>query len=142
MGEDTDYIEEALGLLGLKPPSDKDFDEHAFMASFLAWEAETDDTIDFKRAYVDMAGGDVLCGPGAQPNHLLGICLEKTAAPSYPSTKQATTGLPKSGRIGGIEIRLSARQVDRCLKILVSRKLIIMDNFRFNGLKTLHVRID
>lgn len=107
--------------------------------TFLEWEGATRDTIDFKVAYVDMAG-DVMAG----------LLLSQIVYWYLPNRKGQSKLRVQKGEHFWIvrsrdawwdEIRLTARQVDRALQILKGKGLIETVCHRFAGTPTTHVRI-
>jgi len=106
---------------------------------FLQWETTTRDTIDFKKAYVDMAA-DLIAGL------LLSQIIywhlpDKEGQPKLRVYKSGYWWIAKQRDDWWNEIRITPKQFDRACKILIDKGLIVKNNFRFNGLKTMHVRI-
>ena len=110
-------------------------------SEFLAWERASRDTIDFKVAYVDMAGGDVIAGlllsqivfwhlPGKQDGSKLRV------------ERDGHKWLVKTRKEWYDEIRLSPAQVDRALIWLKSLGIIQTARHRFDGAPTTHIRLD
>lgn len=108
--------------------------------NFLNWEAASKDTIDFKKAYVDMAG-DLIAG----------LLLSQIVFWNLPGkdgktklrvNKKGYLWLVKKHTDWWNEIRLTNRQVPRALKILEERNLIITWRTNFDGAPTTHIRID
>lgn len=108
-------------------------------SEFLTWERTTNDTIDFKKIYADMA-----------EDTLAGLVLSQLVYWHMPS-KQGTSKMRvnKQGKqwvaVRRYEwwesTRLEPRQVDRVLKILLGKGLIEKATWLFDGLRTLHIRI-
>jgi hypothetical protein len=107
--------------------------------TFLRWEEKSRDTIDFKKAYVDMAG-DVIAGlllsqivywylPGAAGQTKLRV------------EKDGKRWLVKSREEWWEECRLTPREVDRARKVLEGNGLIQVRLYKFNGSPTQHIRI-
>lgn len=107
---------------------------------FLAWEKTTRDTIDFKKVYVDIAG-DIVAG----------LALSEIVFWHLPSSQSGQTKL-RVHKVGHLWIararhewwertRITPKQVDRVLTILVDKGLIVKKNFKFNGSPTTHIRI-
>jgi hypothetical protein len=109
-------------------------------SQFVQWEKTTKDTIDFKKAYVDMAG-DLVAG----------LLLSQIVYWYLPDDERETKLRVRKGDHLWIakgradwwdEVRITPKQFDRACKILVDRGLVVKANYRFNGLKMLHVRVD
>jgi hypothetical protein len=107
--------------------------------TFLRWEAKSRDTIDFKKAYVDMAG-DVIAGlmlsqivywylPGQSEESKLRV------------ERDGKRWLVKSRHDWWDECRLSPREADRARKTLEEAGLIEVRLYKFNGSPTQHLRI-
>ena len=108
-------------------------------ANFLDWEANSRDTIDFKKVYVDMAG-DLLAG----------LLLSQIVYWNLPSKKGVNRltverngffWLAKSRDAWWEEIRMSPREVDRSLEILRKSGLIETQLWHYHDKKTTHIRI-
>lgn len=113
--------------------------ERAF-EQFLLWEAKTRDTIDFKKAYVDMAD-DLVAG----------LLLSQIVFWTLPDREGRSKIRVFKGGHGWIvkrredwweEIRITSRQFDRAVKILEDKHLLITALYKFDGAPTKHVRID
>jgi len=107
---------------------------------FLLWEQTTRDTIDFKTIYVDMAD-DLIAG----------LVLSQIVYWHLPNDKgQSKLRVQKDGYLWIAkrrtdwydEIRVSAKQADRALKILEDREIIVTCLHRFDGAPTVHIRIN
>ena len=107
---------------------------------FLLWEQNSRDTIDFKKIYVDITE-DLISGlllsqivywylPNKDGKTKLRVMIEG---------KQF---LCKSRDDWWDECRISPKRFDRASKILVDKKLIEKRIKRFNGLATMHIRLD
>jgi len=106
---------------------------------FLRWERASRDTIDFKVCYVDMAG-DLLTGL------LLSQIIywhlpSKTGGSKLIVERDGYRWLAKMHGSWHDEIRMSRKQVVRALGILKDKGLIETESWRFNGLRTTHIRI-
>ena len=110
-------------------------------ALLMAQEREEKDIISFKRIFVKMCQGDTLAGlllsqivfwhtPNKQGKSKLRIYRdgEYWIAKTREEWEQDTT--------------INARRVDRLIDKLVDLGLLIKANYRFNGIKKRHVRID
>jgi len=109
------------------------------MQAFLAWEATTRETIDFKTIYVDMAG-DLVAG----------LMLSQIVYWHLPArngrtklrvVKRGYHWLAKRYADWHAEIRVSEKQARRGLQILVEKGIVEVARFRFNGAPTTHIRI-
>jgi hypothetical protein len=110
------------------------------MDRFFQWERASRDTIDFKKIYVDMAGGDVLAG----------LVLSEIVY-WYLPTKEGGSKLRvehegkfwiAARRYEWYErVRITPDQSDRILAILVKTGLIEKKLFQFNRDPTLHLRL-
>lgn len=108
-------------------------------ARFLLWERSSRDTLEVKRAYVDMAG-DLVAG----------IVLSQIVYWHLPARdggsrlqvrRDGRLWLAKGRADWWAECRVSPKQADRALAILAARGLVEVRLFRFNGSPTKHVRI-
>lgn len=106
---------------------------------FLLWERSSRDTIEVKRAYIDMAG-DLVAG----------IVLSQIVYWHLPSRDGRTRlrvkrdghlWLAKGRADWWDECRVSPKQADRALALLAERGLVEVRLFRFAGAPTKHVRI-
>jgi hypothetical protein len=107
--------------------------------TFLKWEERSRDTIDFKKAYVDMAG-DVVAG----------LMLSQIVFWYLPSQngggklrveRDGHRWLVKTRDEWWDECRLSPREVDRARKLLETHGIIEVTLYKFNGSPTQHIRI-
>lgn len=108
-------------------------------AQFLTWEQATHDTIDFKKIYVDMVQ-DVNAG----------LLLSEIVYWYLPSRKgESKLRVQHNGKFWIAcrraewwdRTRLSPKQADRGLTILLEALLIEKARFKFDGEVTLHVRL-
>ena len=108
--------------------------------TFLSWEKTTRDTIDFKCIYVDMAG-DLVSG----------LLLSQIVYWNLPSQAgQTKLRVKKDGHLWLAknrddwweEIRITPKQVDRAIKILSDKGLVVYENSLFAGKRTPFIRID
>jgi hypothetical protein len=118
----------------------RDFNE------FVMWESSTRDTIDVKRAYIDMV-----------EDLVTGILLSQIVYYYLPSfdergrmvsisklrvKKEGEMWIAKLLTDWWDECRITKKQAERALKILVNKDIITKGYFRFNGLKTMHIRLN
>ncbi len=107
---------------------------------FLEWEQFTADSLDFKRTYVDVAGGNLVAG--------LVLCQ---IVFWYLPTEEGHTKLRihKRGDFWiaarreewSYRLGMSLKQYDSALKVLISRGLIEKKVFKFKGEPTVHIRL-
>lgn len=114
-------------------------DLNSAVASFLAWERASQDTIDFKRIYADLAG-DVLAGL------VLSQIIYWHLPDKYGQTKlrvnrDGELWVAKARSEWWDEIRIGPRQFDRAIHILEGLGLVASSLHRFNGKPTIHVRL-
>jgi len=108
-------------------------------ATFLRWEKASRESIDFKRAYVDMAG-DLIAG--LLLSQIVYWHLPDDAGKSRLRVRREDQlWLVKTHEDWWHEIRISAKQAKRALALLESLGLIERQYHRFNGLRTTHIRI-
>ena len=108
---------------------------------FLSWESTTRDTIDFKTAYVDLAG-DLIAG----------LLLSQIIYWHLPSSANGESKLRvhRGGKWWLVkghedwyeEIRISRKQAIRALGILKEKALIETEIHRFNGLPYTHIHLN
>lgn len=105
--------------------------------NFMAWEATSRDTIDFKKIYVDVTG-DLIAGlllsqiiywhlPDKQGRHKLRV------------RKQGKYWLAKQRSDWWDEIRITPKQYDRAIKVLQEIKVVEVWNTMFDGKRTPHI---
>lgn len=121
-----------------------DYDKRSFRMKsfdeFLTWEKLSRDTIDFKMIYVDVAD-DLVSGLLLSqiiywhlPNH--------SGRSKLKVRKEGFYWIAKGREDWFDEIRITAKQFDRCIKILEEKNLIVRKNFRFNGSPMVHIRLN
>jgi hypothetical protein len=108
---------------------------------FLAWEGLTRDTIDFKKAYVDMAGGDVVAGLLLSQIVYWYLPDKQGRWSKLRVFKEGHYWIAKQRDEWWDEIRITPRQFDRASKILEDQGIIVKNRYRFDGSRTVHVRI-
>ena len=107
---------------------------------FLTWEQASRDTIDVKRCYVDIAGGDLIAGilfSQIMYWHL----PAKDGGDKLRVEKDGETWLAKGRADWWDECRISPKQFDRASAILQKLGLIQTVVKRFSGNPTVHIRI-
>jgi hypothetical protein len=113
---------------------------HSEFDKFLQWEAASRDTVDFKKAYVDMA--DDLVAGLLLSQIVYWYLPDKSGKSKLRVFKHGHWWLAKQRSDWWDEIRITPRQFDRACKVLVEKGLLVKECFRFNGLRTVHLRID
>ncbi|MBD2532935.1 hypothetical protein H6G97_26500 [Nostoc flagelliforme FACHB-838] len=110
-------------------------------ASFLAWESRSRDTIEVKRCYVDVAGGDLIAG----------ILLSQIIYWHLPDhegqsrlriERDGYKWLAKKRDDWWKECRITPRQFDLATKLLQSKNLIKTATYKFGNSPIKHIRID
>jgi len=111
------------------------------LREFLAWEETCRGSVDFKPAYVDMAG-DLIAG--LMLSQLVYWCLlpDAKGKSRLRVRRDGHKWMAKSRSKWWDEIRLTPKQADRAIKILVSAGLVVRKNSLFNGKRTTLLRID
>jgi len=111
------------------------------LREFLSWEKTCRDTVDFKRIYVDMAD-DLIAG--LMLSQLVYWCLlpDAKGKSRLRVCRDGHKWMAKSRSAWWGEIRLTPKQADRAIKVLVNRGLVIRKNSLFDGKRTTHLRID
>jgi len=107
---------------------------------FLEWEKASQDTVDFKKIYVDIVD-DIIVGLLLSQIiywHLPG----KNGKSKLRVKRNARLYISKTRYEWWDEIRISPSQVDRGLKILKSLGIVEVEYHRFNGLRTSHIYLD
>ena len=109
--------------------------------AFLSWEKTCRGAVDFKPIYVDMAGDLVA---GLMLSQLVYWCLlpDAKGKSRLRVYRDGHMWAAKSRSEWWGEIRLSPKQADRAIRILVSRGLVVRKNSLFNGKRTTHLRIE
>lgn len=107
--------------------------------TFLRWESSTRDTMDFKKAYVDMAG-DVVAG----------LVLSEIVFWHLPNKQgQSKLRVQKDQKLWIAirrydwwdRVRITPRQSDRAIAILKECGLVETDIFKFYGEPTVHIHL-
>ncbi|WP_242063532.1 hypothetical protein [Nostoc sp. FACHB-892] len=109
--------------------------------SFLAWEARSRDTIEVKRCYVDVAGGDLIAGI------LLSQIIywhlpDHEGQPRLKIERDGSKWLAKKREDWWKECRVTPKQFDTGIKLLESKNLIVTALYKFGNSPTKHIRID
>lgn len=107
---------------------------------FLRWEQASQDTIDFKKIYVDVA-----------EDLIAGLLLSQIVYWNLPNKEGKTKlrvkidgelWLAKGREDWFEEIRISPKQFDRASKILLEKGIIEKKIKKFDGLATIHIKLN
>lgn len=107
--------------------------------TFLRWEERSRDTIDFKKAYVDMTGDVVAALMLSQI--VFWHLPDKNGDDKLRVERGGHLWLVKSRDDWWEECRLSPREADRSRKTLEGLGIIEVRLYKFNGAPTQHIRI-
>ena len=107
---------------------------------FLHWEQASRDTIDFKKAYVDIAE-DLIAGLLLSQIVYWHLPNSETGKAKLRVKKEGHLWIAKSRTDWWDEIRITGKQFDRASNILVKKGLIEKKTFKFNGSPTVHIRL-
>jgi hypothetical protein len=107
---------------------------------FLVWEQLSQDTIDVKRIYIDMA--DDLVAGILLSQIVYWFLPNKAGATKLRVEHDGVLWLAKGREDWYDECRITAKQFDRASKILIEKGLIEKKTFKFNGNPTVHVRLN
>ena len=108
---------------------------------FIYWEMASHDTIDFKKVYVDMAD-DLIAGLLLSQIVYWHLPSKETGKSKLRVEKEGEYWIAKGREDWYDEIRITAKQYDRAIKILEKKDLVIVKTFKF-GLSTMkHVRLN
>jgi hypothetical protein len=108
---------------------------------FIAWEATTHDTIDFKTVYVDMTG-DLIAGLMLSQIVYWHLPSKHNGKSKLRIVRDGKMWLAKRREDWWDEIRISPAQADRALKILEECGLVETALFRFGGSPTKHIHLN
>ena len=107
---------------------------------FVQWERASRDIIDFKKTYADMCG-DVLAG--LMLSEIVYWYLPDRAGNTKLRVLHADELWIAVRRYDWWErVRLSPREADRAMKVLVDEQIIIKTLYKFDGDPTVHIRLD
>jgi len=110
-------------------------------AGFLAWERTSQDTVDLKKTYVDMAD-DLVAGVLLSQIVYWHLPSKKDGRSKLRVRKDGHYWLAKARKDWWDEIRLSPNRVDRALGILEEKGIIVTAVYKFDSTPTKHIRID
>lgn len=108
---------------------------------FLAWEKASRDTVDFKRIYVDMAG-DLVAGLMLSQLVYWYLLPDQKGRSRLRVRRDGHLWVAKNRDKWWDEIRITPKQADRAIKVLIDAGLVVKKNSMFNGKRTPHLRID
>lgn len=108
--------------------------------SFLLWEITSRDTIDFKKIYVDVAGGDTLAGL-VLSEILYWYLPDRNGHSKLRVNHDGQEWIACRRYEWWDRTRLTPRQSDRILGILESQGLIVTEIYKFDGDPTKHIRL-
>ena len=109
-------------------------------SDFLTWEAKSRDTLDFKKAYVDIAD-DLIAGL-LLAQIIFWYLPDKFGKSKLRVFKQDHWWIAKARYEWWDECRLTPRQLDGAVAKLKEKGLITTKSFFFDGARILHLRID
>jgi len=107
---------------------------------FLQWEAASRDSINVKRVYIDVAGGDLVAGVLLSQIvywHLPG----RDKKPRIRVYKEGKHWLAKRREDWWEECRITPKRFDRACKLLESLGIIETKVFKFDGSPTKHIHL-
>ena len=109
--------------------------------NFLQWEAATRDTIDFKKIYVDIAGDFIA---GALLSEIIYWYLpdKNGKANKLRVFKEQEFWIAVCRHEWWDRVRLSPREADRAINLLVKNELLTKKVFKFKGNPTTHIRLN
>lgn len=108
---------------------------------FIYWEMASHDTIDFKKVYVDMAD-DLIGGLLLSQIVYWHLPSKETGKSKMRVEKEGEFWIAKGREDWHEEIRISAKQYDRAIKILEKKDLVVVKTFKFDGNPMKHVRLN
>ncbi|AUB44571.1 Periplasmic protein TonB, links inner and outer membranes (plasmid) [Nostoc flagelliforme CCNUN1] len=110
-------------------------------ASFLTWEARSRDTLEVKRCYVDVTGGDLIAGILLSQIIYWHLPNEQ-GQPRLKIERDGEKWLAKKREDWWDECRITPKQFDSAIKLLESKNLIKTARYKFGNAPTKHIRID
>jgi hypothetical protein len=109
---------------------------------FLRWEERSRDTIDVKRAYVDMAGGDLVAGVLLSQIVYWFLPSKITHDSKLHVERDGATWLAKGREAWWEEARISPYRFDRAIGILEALRLVTIRVWHFRNLPATHITIN
>lgn len=107
---------------------------------FLFWESTSRDTIDFKKVYVDISG-DLIAGLLLSQIVYWHLPSKDTGKSKLQIEHENHMWIAKGRDDWYEEIRITGKQFDRAVKILIAKGLVEKKIFKFMGDPMVHVRI-
>jgi hypothetical protein len=108
---------------------------------FIYWEMASNDTIDFKKVYVDMAD-DLIAGLLLSQIVYWHLPSKESGNSKMKVEREGELWIAKGREDWHEEIRISAKQYDRAIKILENKDLVVVKTFKFDGNPMKHVRLN
>lgn len=108
---------------------------------FLYWELASKDTIDFKKVYVDMAE-DLIGGLLLSQIVYWHLPTKENKESKLRVFRENEYWIAKTRDDWYEEIRITARQFDRAIKILEGKDIVKTKNFKFDGKPVKHIRLN
>ena len=109
-------------------------------SEFLRWEGASNDIIDFKKIYVDMAG-DLIAGLVLSELVYWYLPSKDTGRNKLRVMHDGYLWIASRYKDWHDRARITESQAERAIKILVDKGLLIKAVYKFNGEPTVHVRI-
>ena len=106
----------------------------------LHFEQSAEDVIGVRRAYIDMCGGDINTALLLSQIRYWHMPNKSTGKSKLRIEKEGVLWIAKKREDWWDEIRLTSKQVDRSIKLLVDLSFIEKKIFKFDGNPTIHVR--
>jgi hypothetical protein len=108
-------------------------------ADFLRWEVSTNDTLDLKKIYIDIAEGDLVAGV-ILSRIVYWELPDKNGNPKQRVQHDGKLWIAKRRDDWWEECRVTSRRLDRALAILC-KTVCEKNTYKFDGEPTVHVRI-
>lgn len=108
--------------------------------NFIGWELASQDTIDFKKCYVDLAD-DLIAGLLLSQIVYWHLPSKDSGKTKLRVKKENHLWIAKGRNDWHDEIRITAKQYDRAIKILIKKDVVETKIFKFNSNPTTHVRL-
>lgn len=112
----------------------RDFEE------FLRWEDADRDIIKVKRLYIDIAG-DLVAGILLSQIVYWHLPSQRNGQSKLKVQKDGKLWLAKGRNEWWDECRISVKQFDRAIGILIEKGIVEKQTFKFNGSPTIHLRL-
>lgn len=131
----------ALPIVKAIPPPPPIRDTPGEFALLMLQERSEKDIISFKRMFVMMTGGDILAGI-LLSQIIFWHAPNKDGGSKLRVNRDGHNWIAKTSQEWSDDTMIKPRQIDVLIDRLVKMKLIIKKNFRFNGIKMRHIRIN